>query len=1253
MQNYLKFWQELLEQSPLAQNLIVKGSYVLQQSEAIKNQFEQLKQQVSINQSAFRYFQTFCLNFLEDKELFQTLQRQDQDQNYRMEDDDLNNLQEEEFYTQGTIMISSQEESFANIIEVNSEMLRIIGFPKSQVQSKNVSFLIPSIWQQYHNQFIDQFLATGKKKLIGKKRDLFIKSKQDYSIPIKLVLKSIPSHTQGLLFQASIIAQNLLYDYPAFIITKVNGQIESISPSVVAMFNIDMKKIKQGMYIEKIIPNFWEYIFEFQQKQGKELILKTYQMKMMKESKVKINVEQIRFMNLGSQGYIINIKLSKNDLKDQFSLQKTKNQDQCLLKKQPTLNQFHKDQNNNLSQTDDQSPRNLNEFSFQNEDSIFKQNENNSFEAKPKRMSSNSQKQIGQMEIFYDIRTNSYLGTMVAVSKQNYQEDESDTVSKKLQKSKFSQNQVKKEKQISTLNSQSQRNQFISNLYPYIYTSERSQEERIQDILENNKDQKKKMDVADNEVYKILENLIKMEYNKCKKIEKKSSKSQKKSEQVDNNEIKIIPQVYLKHYEVIQNQEEYKNHIEQYIFKKNQMRNSINDEKEQNVKIYKDYGENIKTLRLEQNKMIDVKLANENEEQISENSNQNLENNQQMLQFENTEAEYQKEIDEIVGSKKNIKSFMKDSNFNINSSLFNYKKIFSFLFLVFEIVYISLSLILYQQQVNNTIIRFQMYNVTHLYFANTQHIIEGAFNMFAIDKGSYYNYENMDYKTQEYFFQKYLESETIYQFALDEILTKLYLNNVGVTQQMQDLFINNRNMDLLIHFNHRQTIVYPNNLYQASQQVLAKVYHFKRVPLGQFDLHNNDIFINLENFSNQLLNQIIQYRDLQEQEIFSYLKSVQTYLQDILFIGLIFILAYFVVVFVLYLKTLFYYYEVPSILTTIPLSQVRHQVKRIEQFLSTSTLEEEETALNEMNQEQKNQDLPNKLENLNENENQNHQEQILIQNSNQQDNNSVKSERSNLHQRGEKHAQKQEESNTNTETAFNLRGISSQNVRPIKYSLLNILLLMPFFLQIILFSTFIAVETSLTQNFTTNLQNFYSELAFSVKLEPNFMLLFNCLKSQTMANNYIGVRQVYEPIVYFNRNINYMYDLMDNLTYIHYNNYNNLPSSYQTQFDSYFSKNPSICDQLFQKYPQNINLTECSSFLNGKFNEGMNINIQHLITQMIGYSQTITSGGIQLPYKQSMNSQMYEVQTICILGICRIRAVSQTRSQVQCSLFTI
>jgi hypothetical protein len=55
----------------------------------------------------------------------------------------------------------------------------------------------------------------------------------------------------------------MLYDYPAYIVTTLNGQIDAVSPSAVPMFNIDMKKVRQGIYIEKIIPSFWEYFGDF------------------------------------------------------------------------------------------------------------------------------------------------------------------------------------------------------------------------------------------------------------------------------------------------------------------------------------------------------------------------------------------------------------------------------------------------------------------------------------------------------------------------------------------------------------------------------------------------------------------------------------------------------------------------------------------------------------------------------------------------------------------------------------------------------------------------------------------------------------------------------------------------------------------------------------------------------------------------------------------------------------------------------
>ncbi|KAL4512712.1 hypothetical protein ABPG72_020549 [Tetrahymena utriculariae] len=1228
IQNLIQFYQELLEIKPQAQNLSKKGSQFIDNIKTIKSQFEDLVQQKSLNQSVFRIYQSFQLNILEEKESFEILQKQIQEQNEQKGEDEEGNMKDEDTYTQGVIVISSQEENFANIVEVNLEMLKIIGLAKSQVLSKNISFLIPNIWQQYHNQFIDQFLATGQKKIIGQSRDLFLKNQQNYPLPVKLNIKIIPSQTQGLLFQAQVVAQNILYDYSAFIITNLNGQIDTISPSTISLFNLDMKKIKQGIFIEKIIPDFWEYIFEFQHKQGKQLIIKTYHQKMMKDSKVKIHVQQIKFMNLSSQGYIITIKLSKSEIRSQPTLNQTCKREQSYIKKSPTQSS---QKNKIFSGFDESQQVMLQETKFKYAQSIFLQKDKLSTFNEEKNNLSNMQKLQDQVEIFYDMRTHTYQGVMIDQQKHsNYEEFEQDSYSKKQWKQIFSSTSLSSKNQMSILNDRS--NYKLAQMYPFIYSFVRSKEERVQDILDNSKRAKQEQDAIDTEVQKILENLIKMQQNRMNK--KFTSKFLNKSKITNKNNENIFPSVYIKSHEIQKAQEEYMNKVENLILntEKKQEKAHLDDESN-HPNFQKDYGVNIKTMRLQLNKIIDFDLNTENEDQFSESADQNIKNNQNILQYESYEGDYQKELVEIILSKKNIKSFLKDNNFNHNSCFFTCKQIFSLLFLVFEIAYISISLELYQQQCSNTITRFQMYNVTNLFYANTQHIIEGVFNMFAIDKGVYYNYDNLDYSTAEFLFQKYLESETMYQFGLDEILTKLYLNKVGVTQEMEDLFINNRNIKILIHFIHLQTSVYPNNLYQASQQVLAKVYHYKRIPLGKFGYHNNDIYINVENLSNQLLNQIIQQRDLQEQEIFSYLNSVQSYTQKIILIGLLFLLCYLVLALNLYLKTLYCYFEVPSILTTLPLSQIRSQIKLYDQTLSILFAQEEDDNQHNEIQEQKNQDQNKRMEDFNYKQNQtqeynfNIQEQKSPQKSKISQNHSFKNQNMIKQKKNQNSVQNLENSN-NTENISNYREITSQNIRPIKYSIFNMKLIIPFFFSLIFFSVFIIVDTILTQNFTNLLKSFYQELTYSAKLEPEFMLLFNCLKSQTQANNYVGVRQVYEPIVYFKQNINSMYVLMDNLTYTHYNNQNILPTSYQYKFNQYFSKNSEICDQLFKKNPQYVNQTECISYMNGELNQGLSININHLIDVMISYSQSIASGNILLPYKHSVNQEMYQAQIL-------------------------
>ncbi|KAL4509531.1 hypothetical protein ABPG73_022747 [Tetrahymena malaccensis] len=551
IQNLLEFWLELLETTPQAENLIKCIQTFSSQTENIQNQFGQMIQQRNLNISAINFYQSFCLQILEDEEQFFSLQSKINIKNteldFQEDEQQQYDLNEDNMYTKGSIVITSQEENFSNIIEVNSEMLKIVGYTKSEILYKNVQMLIPNIWQHHHNQFIDQFLATGQKQLIGQQKNLFIKSRQNYCLPVTLKISTITSLTKGLMFQACVTAQNLLYDYPVYIITQPNGKIDTISPSAVPMFNIQIKKINRvDMYIEKIIPQFWEYILEFQQKQGKELCIKTYQQEMMKQTKVKISVQQIRFMKLTCQGYIIKIIL----------LEQLQNSSQINLK------------NANIDQ-------NI---------------------VKPQ------QKTIS-------------LSSLQDKMHQIQQED-----SKNISNEDFTESS----------------------------TSKRSQKERIQDILDSNDISQQKDDSVSKQVRQILENLIKMQHKTRKKQPQASFQAEKKSIQVGTSEIKIIPQVYLKPHEISVVQEDYKNRVQYILFNNSQISSKVQKMKQSGTsKMYMSYSREIKTLRLENNKLVDPYLARESEESNNEDSIENLENDLKIKQNEGfDEGEYKKEIDE-------------------------------------------------------------------------------------------------------------------------------------------------------------------------------------------------------------------------------------------------------------------------------------------------------------------------------------------------------------------------------------------------------------------------------------------------------------------------------------------------------------------------------------------------------------------------------------------------------------------------------
>lgn len=72
------------------------------------------------------------------------------------------------------------------IEEVNSATERIFGYSKAELADRNVSMLMPSPYRERHDSFLDAYLQTGVKKIIGIGREALAQRKDGSIFPIEL-----------------------------------------------------------------------------------------------------------------------------------------------------------------------------------------------------------------------------------------------------------------------------------------------------------------------------------------------------------------------------------------------------------------------------------------------------------------------------------------------------------------------------------------------------------------------------------------------------------------------------------------------------------------------------------------------------------------------------------------------------------------------------------------------------------------------------------------------------------------------------------------------------------------------------------------------------------------------------------------------------------------------------------------------------------------------------------------------------------
>ncbi|CAD8089669.1 unnamed protein product [Paramecium primaurelia] len=407
---HIEFWSQLSEDTPDLGKLYDVGTRMMYIDKMLEDSWKRIiKMNIDVPPNLMMIYSRYLVDILYDKESAEeVLERLKNFYSVNMDRGKItNNINDFPNESTALISISAEDITFGRIIGLNMSASKMFGYSKSELINRKVNILMPNVFAQSHDQFMETYLQTYESRIMNRERMIIGKSKNGYIFPFFIYVRYVPSFIHGAQFFGAMRQEKVFKNVAFMIVNGSTQEIENISATFITMFHIDLNYItKKKTKVSDLIPNFQENITEYLNKTGAEAEINFKNRDQSVQGKFNITAGEILFRDSKLQGYIIKIE---NNRQEKSFLNPN---EQSQIKKQQQVKfyfQFDQSQHNFIGEyTQDQNFQ-MSAISSVKQDETFDYSQREPIKEDEKTPTSNIGEKEEKVDLAFGIRTMKYI----------------------------------------------------------------------------------------------------------------------------------------------------------------------------------------------------------------------------------------------------------------------------------------------------------------------------------------------------------------------------------------------------------------------------------------------------------------------------------------------------------------------------------------------------------------------------------------------------------------------------------------------------------------------------------------------------------------------------------------------------------------------------------------------------------------------------------------------------------------------------